>query len=60
MKSKGPDTCLITYGTCCGRWLLRQIPWLDFKVNWTLFGLPHYRRLKTVISVNESCTLGWP
>lgn len=57
MKSKCPDTCLITYGSCCCRRLLRQIPWLDFKVNWTLLGLPHYTRLRTAISVIEPYTL---
>lgn len=59
MKSKCPDTCLVTYGSFCCRRLPRQIPWLDFKVNWTLLGLPHYTRLKTAISVIESYTPGW-
>lgn len=59
MKSKCPDTCLITYGSCCYRRLLRQILWLEFEGNWTLFGLPYYKRLKTVTSVIESYTQGW-
>lgn len=53
------QTRLITYGSCWCRRLLRQIPWPDFKVNWTLLGLTHYTRLKTVISLIESYTQGW-
>lgn len=53
------QTHLITYGSCCCRRLLRQIPWLDFKVSWALLGLTHYTRLKPVISLIESYTQGW-
>lgn len=59
MKSKCPETCLVTYGSCCCRRLRRQIPWLDFKVNWTLLGLSHYTGLKTAIRMIESYTPGW-
>lgn len=56
MKSKCPDTCLITYGSCRCQRLLRQILCLDFRVNWMFAGLFHYTRLKTAIGVIESYT----
>lgn len=59
MKSKCPDTCLITCGSCCCQRLLRQILCLKFRVNWMFLGLFHYTRLKTAIGVIESYTPLW-
>lgn len=34
------------------------MPWLDFKVNWTVLELPHCIRSKMMISVIESYKQG--